>query len=232
VNGGGLGALLRLELRRGLEPNRRLIGLFAAGTALMAVLGWMSPNRFAWFLALVATTFFMQVPMGVLRDKLDGGLEFLVSLPATTDSLALGRLLAAAIACIPCAIGLAVAARLWFPTEVDALPGGLFAGAALAWIATALACVLMVAVAFRFEARTTLYVPISLGLVGIALDEIAPGLIPHPLVVAGWLTRRTWSSGVLWAVGIVAVMLLTWLAFWLARSGIERFEPGRDRISW
>ncbi len=225
-------ALVRLEVRRGLGPNLRLMGVFAAGTALMAVLGWMSPSRFAWFLALIATTFFMQIPMGVLRDKLDGGLEFLVSLPISPARLAAGRLLAAAMSCVPCSIALAVAVRLWLPAELEAVPGGFVGALGLVWISTTLACLLMVGVAFRFEARTTLYVPISLGLVGIALDELAPGLVPHPLAVADWLMRQRWPSGLLWAAGGVAVILLGWLAFQLARRGIERFTPGRDRVTW
>lgn len=229
---GQLRALVRLEYRRGLGPNLRLIGLFAVGTTLMVTLGWMSPSRLGWLLALVATTFLMQVPMGVLRDKLDGGLEFLVTLPASPGDLAVGRLLAAAAACVPGALGLLAAVRLWFPTQVAALPGGLVGAFGLLWITTTLVSALLVAIAFRFEARTTLYVPIGLGLVGVVTDELAPGLVPHPLEVVDWLTRQGWPTGVFWGAGGLSIALVAWLAYRMARSGIERFEPGRDRITW
>lgn len=225
-------ALVLLELRRGLAPNARLIGAFAAGTAVMAALRWLTPSRFAWLLALIATTLFMQVPMCVLRDKLDGGMEFLVSLPVSSSSLAAGRLLAGAISCLPGSLALAVAIRLWVPEASAAVPGGMAAVAGGLWIASALACCLLVAVACRFEARTTLYVPIVSGLVAVALDELAPGVVPDPLVAAGWLLRRPWAPAVLWIAGTSVVVLLAWLSLRVARTGIARFEQGRDRITW
>ncbi len=225
-------ALLGLELRRAVTIAGKLLAFTAVAAALLGLSGSMSVPRAGLLLSVAATAFAMQVPVGIMRDKLDGGLEFLVSLPVPAAHLAAGRFVATVACCLPASLALALALHVSRPRLEVAFPLGPLGAFLAIWVGMNALCLLMVGLALRFEARTTLYLPVGLGFAGALFDEISPRIGWDPAASARWLVAQPWAPTALSSGTLVATAALVWLAFHLGRTGLERYTPGRDRITW
>jgi len=225
-------ALLGLELRRATVTAGRLLLLSAGAAALLALSGSLSASRAALLLSVAAAAFAVQVPVGIIRDKLEGGLEFLLSLPVRPAHLAAGRFVATVLCCLPASGALVLALHVSTPGLEAGFPGGA-PGAFLAiWAGLNLLAMLLVGIALRFDARTALYVPMGAGFAAAMLDEAAGRMGWDLEGAARWLLTQPWASTVVQLLAGLGACGLAWLAFRLGRTGLERYTPGRDRITW
>jgi hypothetical protein len=225
-------ALLGLELRRAVVIAGRLLLFSAVAAGLLALSGSLSASRGALLLSIAATAFAVQVPVGIVRDKLDGGLEFLLSLPVPPAHLAAGRFAAAILCCLPASGALVLALHVSRPDLEAVFPGGA-SGAFLAmWAGLNLLCTLLVGIALRFDARTALYLPMGMGFVAAALDETARRMGWDVEAPMRWLLTQPWVPGAVRAIAVLGFGGLMWLSFHLGRTGLERYTPGGDRITW
>lgn len=225
-------ALLGLELRRAVVIAGKLLLFSAVAAGLLAILGSLSVSRAALLLSIAATAFAMQVPVGIVRDKLDGGLEFLLSLPVPPVHLAVGRFVATALCCLPASGALALALHVSRPILEAAFPGGALGAFLAIWVGMNLLCMLMVGIALRFDARATLYLPVSLGFAAALSDEIVKRMGWDPAALARLLMAQPWAPAAVRVVASLGVGALVWVALHLGRTGLERYTPGRDRITW
>jgi len=225
-------ALLGLELRRAVVIAGRLLLFSTAAAGLLGLSGSLSPPRAALLLSVAGAAFAVQVPVGILRDRLDGGLEFLLSLPVPPVHLAAGRFVAAVLCCLPASGALVVALHVSRPDVEAAFPGGAPGAFVAIWAGLNLLSTLLVGISLRFEARTALYVPMGLGFVAAMLEEAAGRAGWDAEASARWLLAQPWAPGALRVLVPAGVVVLGLLAFHLGRTGLERYTPGRDRITW
>lgn len=229
---GPLRALVAVELRRDVAAYGKLVIGVGVALLVMASAGWLTGPRFGILVAVVGSAILMQVPGGVVREKLDGGIEFLVSLPVSRGLLAAARLVHVLLASVPCAIGFTALVALSVPGSTHRLPGGIWTLFAGIFVTTLVAGALMVGATLRFEVRHA-----TNGLAGflvllIVVDELVPKVLPDPLGTTLRLMARPWAPYGATGVGALLVVVMLWLAFHLARTGLERYTPGRDRITW
>lgn len=229
-----LRALVGLEVTRTLPTFGRGLVMGAVVTGVLIVTGVFTLPRLAFILGIVAFTPAAGIPINALRDKIDGGLEFLQLLPASPGIQAMARFLSVALLALPGAlIGTAAAALLLagdVPTVLGVRPlFEIFLALALFFAAIGS---LATALVLRFELSQTTWAPlVFLGVVLVG-DHYEERYLPDPLGTFTGLMGHAWFLPVLWAVGILGTVLAAWFAFALARAGIARFSPPRDRITW
>ena len=226
--------LVALEARRAWPTVAHTTLLGAAALVVLAVAGWLTRGRVAFLLMVWSLAGPWSLPMNVLRDRLDGGLEFLQSLPVSASLLAGARLLAVVVFAVPA--GVAASIALWTARPDDLLVGavlpatlGVFLGATTG---VSVIGALGVGIALRLEARSFGNV-VAAGFVAlIAGHEVTrryfPTLVSDTLAVLS----RPGVPRILGVAAPLVVAALGWIAFRLARSGVERFTPGRDRVTW
>lgn len=224
--------LVRLEVRRGLPSVLRTLPTAVTALAVMAVFGWLTPQRAAWVLFVLSGMALAPV-LAILRDKLDGSLEFLVSLPVDRGTLAAARL----VGTIPFAVGGAVCltAGLWL-VSFEALPDALspyliletgVVSTGIMTIGTALAT----GVGLRLRARHFANLML-VGFVGVVASGAVIGhLVPGGLATMLGVMARPWFPRVAAAVLGLGAVGAVWLSYALTRSAFERFRPERDKIA-
>jgi ABC-type Na+ efflux pump permease subunit len=227
-------ALLRLELRRTLPPVLRAVGLAAVAAAALTVFGGVTPSRLALLMTFVAISGIGAAFQNVIRDKLDGGLEFLLSLPVDRRVLALSRTAACAALGLPAGAALTATGRLALRTAGVSPPGvSITAGAfVLSTLAVAAVAVLMMGISLRLKAAhfanmVAVGFLAGLGVVWLVSHVVRPsrgGLLR--------LAAAPWLPGLLVLTVSVLLGAATWLGYRLARTGLERFRPDRDQVSW
>jgi hypothetical protein len=208
----GLGALVRMELRRGLLPLARamivpvLLGLSASlrsrpNTALLSV-------SLAAAMILASTIVALQVG----RDRDDGTLPYLSSMPIMGETLAGARFLASAIFTVGVALLLAPLGGALFPeipwtTTLRVACLACAVGSVLGWA--------LIGLLARFNRTTVLSWPlVGLIAVGFVLDHTGLGAR-----LAAWLAAAAQGSYQTAVAGVAAV--LSWLG--LVLLGIVAF---------
>jgi ABC-type Na+ efflux pump permease subunit len=229
-----LHALVSLELARVKPVMLRTLRLAVGAAALMAVVGWGTAGRYAFLLSVLGISGLTGLLMSVVRDKLDGGIEFVVALPVPRGTLAAARLAACGIVSIPA--GASLVAAFWLAYR-DAIPSGggfrlLVAMFPVAVCVVALPAALGVALTLRIEASRIGNVMFGGMLVFFALAEVLDHAVPDADVALIAFLTRPWAPGAL--VGALAALVGAggWLAYRLARTGYERFRPVRDKATW
>jgi hypothetical protein len=227
-------ALARMELKRVAPVVLRTLGLLAMGWVGLLAAGAFTYPRLAFVMAITAGVPVISAPMNALRDKMDGGLEFLRQLPVSAETQAMGRLLALAVLAIPAALLASLAGALALQAELpwiwDARPlVSLFASLALLFVGGGF---LLTALVLRFEMHQSSYLPLVFFAVVIIGDSIEERFLPDPVGSFTRMMAHPWFLPVAWVTLVALVALAGWIAFRLACSGIERFTPGRDRMTW
>jgi hypothetical protein len=167
--------LLLLELRRQRPMLVRMIGLTVFVAAVFLVAG---KRTAADQLALVLGSglgVVLIVPLGIVRDKMEGTLELLCGLPVAPRAIAASRILAGALLPLPWAAGAGLLA-LGLPPAVPLDP---FAVGALAWCVMLLLSACGTAILARCELERVLGAPF----VGVLLLLV---LLPRAL---RWFAR-------------------------------------------
>lgn len=225
-----LRALVVMEWRRVLPVALRTVGMGAAVVGVLAATGALTVGRLAFLLALIGGVPVMGFPTNALKDKLDGGLEFLRLLPVSAVTQVTGRLLALLGVAFPGALVATVAAVLALQ---EGVPGALEPRAVIQMFGAVLLFTVgggffATAMVLRFELQKSNYV--IFGFVGAVwvLDRV----LPDPVGTFLALSVHTWFVPAAWTLGVVSVVAMAWAAFALACSGIERFTPSGDRLTW
>ena len=115
-------ALTLLELRRMRGLMVRTCGLLAALVLVLQLAGMASPGVVAFFYATIGLSFLVGIATNVVRDRFDGGLEFVVSLPVSSGLVAAARLAACALVSLPAALLMTVGLALTLPPAMGQLP--------------------------------------------------------------------------------------------------------------
>jgi hypothetical protein len=229
-----LRALVALELERILPLAGRSLVTGAVVVGVLVATGAFTLPRLAFILAMVGLIPVTGMPLNALRDKLDGGLEFLRVLPASPRTLATARLLAILLVALPGALLGTGAAALSLLGDVP----GVVAVRPLAGLFLALTATFVVggflatALILRFEVNQASYAPLAFLGVAFVLGRVGEHYLPDPVGTFMGLLPHAWFLPALWAVGLAAALGVGWFALTLATSGIARFSPGKDRLTW
>jgi hypothetical protein len=188
----------------------------------------------AFLYATVGVSFLFGVALNGVRDRLDGGLEFLTSLPVTPRVAAAARLAACAAVAAPAAALLTVAVVLIAPVApVAASPPAWIAACFLGtWSVGASGSALLLGMLLRFSQQALGRLPVALMaatfVVAGALERFAPEV---PLRGMD-LVREPWFPAALTAALLLAELGALLFAFRLLESGIRRFRPGKGSLTW
>lgn len=228
-----LGALIGAELRRLRKPILQGALFAAVAIVVIAISGslswtWVGGILLWWWWS----TLFALISF-VLRDQMDGSIEFLQSLPIDRGDLALARLAPVALLSIPTGLSATFTACVaWAHFFPSISPLRLAFGAALSLTTiTFLWAGLWLALSLRMANKYVghMLLLFMAGLVGVAK---LVNVYQEPLrrAVETALTAP-WFPPVLSTLVLVLVTLTAWLAFHLTKTGYERFKPQRDQMN-
>jgi hypothetical protein len=212
----------------------RASGLLAAGVFMLQLAGMASPGTVAFFYATIGASFLVGIATNVVRDRFDGGLEFVGSLPVSSRLVAAARLAACAAVAVPAALLITTALSLTLPPAMGQPPTPSLAAQAFVgvWVAGSVGTALLQGSLVRFTQEMLTRIPlVVLALimaVAAATDRLFPNLDEHLVALAG----EPWFPALMSGVTVMAALCGLTLAYWLLEGGIRRFRPGRDRITW
>jgi len=229
-----LRALLRLEIKRTLPLARRSLVMGVVVAAVLFLTDLYTAPRMAYVIAVLGGAVSFTLCANAVRDKVEGGLEFLSSLPMSPSTHTAGRFLAVAVMSIPGALSFTVATVLVLPEGLSALTSpqavvGIFLGF-VAMVTTS--GFVTLAMMLRLETSHIAYIPLPLLAAVLILGHFTDRLVPDPMATTQWLLAQVWFLPAAWAALLAAVVLVGWGSFAVARAGITNFKPGRDRITW
>ncbi len=153
-NGRHLRALLAIDLRRAW-PGSRTIGLVTVGAVgLLVLFGKTSVvNVLVVVLGAGLGMATAGPPMTVMRDKIDGSLEFLCTLPTSARMIAAAKFLTSAVTVLPWSLGTAIIIAVMgvphgFPMSA---PAAALSGFFVIWVTYCLVAWCLIVVWARFE---------------------------------------------------------------------------------
>lgn len=223
------GAVVRLEVKR--AKRHFLVPSSLAGTLWFVL--WVadkdSPLAVSTMLFAATGVVALAVPTQQFKDKLDGGMEFVSTLPVHGATLATARLVATALCAVPSAL---VAAGLtkWIAIPELGLDEGLnwpLAAFAGTWALITAATYLLTGLMIRLDVGNAAKAVTTIFASGCIVSIVADRWVGEPIpILVGLLTgnphaivRRVVASALLAAV-------ITILAgFLLARDGYNRYRP-------
>ncbi len=214
--------LLLLELRRDRPQVVRMALVTFAASALFYVAGKREPSSQLAILLGSAIGIVLLVPMGIVRDKMEGTLEFICGLPVAPREIAASRFIAGALIAIPWAV--AVGALVLSMR----LPGGMnaFDAAMLVWLLMCLVGGCLTSACALFDFATLLGAPmIALVAVWILLPRVVGAMFPGitEQSVVQFLNRPA-TPLVLAAVLMAIVSVTGSIAFAAATRGFAHYR--------
>lgn len=225
-------ALLALELKRARPVVTRLAIATPLAVAVFLLLDrGTAENLLAVVLGAGLGVAAVGVPITVMRDKLDGSLEFLVTLPTSATTLAAAKFAAAALAGLPWALATAVVVVVRPPLPLGADPVGA-AGAVMiaAWCGLAALSWSATAVWARFDPKRVGLFPLAavvlLALGGSVMGRVLKLLGVEDLSVGiARLLAAPWLPLAAAAAGLVLFATIGLVSFLVTRRAFERFRP-------
>lgn len=226
--------LTLLELRRVRPQLGRSVVLLVLIFGVLILTGRATSEIAVFILLGMALAFVMLLPPNQLRDKLDGSMSFLLTLPVDRSTLAMARCLATGLVMLPGAL-FPVAA--WYLAAPTFFPAGLaqpgLAGVALAsWSTMTALSILLSSLLVRFRLDQVSAIPflVLLGLLFV-LDPLLTPFLPHQARVAEFLSRP--EAAILVETGLVVLSAGVAMAgYRMLRKGLERFQPMAGSLTW
>ncbi|MFQ5538199.1 MAG: hypothetical protein ACE5GJ_12205 [Gemmatimonadota bacterium] len=228
--------LVRMEFRRMREAILRIIGMTVAWFGALFVLGKVTPGTVSFALVTLGLSAGM-VPFSTsMRDKLDGTMEFLASLPADPEKIAAGRFLFMALhAVVPgfmMGVGVILGMSLMIgAAEAEALRVAapqllLVLSVATSWFLIFVGLSTGHALVTRFElgrimgwpARIAIFVMIVLTFAG---EEVSAMFRPIP----HWFGATPWALPALGVLVLAACVGAIYVSFRLTASALRNFRP-------
>ncbi|MCG6958171.1 MAG: hypothetical protein LJF04_19450 [Gemmatimonadetes bacterium] len=227
-------ALLRLELKRTLPPVLRAVGLAAVAGVALTAFGAVTPSRLLLLMTFVAVSGIGTVFQNVIRDKLDGGLEFLLSLPVDRRLLAVSRTAACAALALPAGAALTAAGWLALRAAGASPPGVAITSVAfvLSVLGVASVAVLMMGISLRLKAAHFANLVAAGFLAGLGVVWLVSHVVRPSREALLRLAATPWFPGLSVLTAGALLVSAAWLGYGLARTGLERFRPDRDQVYW
>lgn len=229
-----LAALLGLELRRVRKQAARVV--VGSAVVLPALrLGGIVDDGTMPFLLLVATySLVFASPVQIIKDKLDGSMEFLTKLPVAASAHVLARFVAssvwAAVGAVFLALALGMALSSSLGTSVTRI---VMASYPVAWLVlTALSC-LTIALLTRYKLTQLGSLGAAVPMLGVIVAlwffDLVFGDPVQMLLRAGASELGRWVLALL-GVGLCAATLT--VSFVMARTSMRDYQPERDAVDW
>lgn len=227
-----VGNLTLVEIRRAKPLLVRLYLAGAAGLGLFYVFGRATDENILAVVMGVTLGLVLVVPFAVMRDKLDGTLEFLRSLPVTVSDLVAARFLAAAVGLLPGVIATGVAFALVVPpAEFGVLAAVAPYQMALGYgaLLTLAAWCLTAAAACELTRLISWSVAAVVVLVGWAVPSVL-GLLEREGIGAALRSflEQPYAPVAIGAVALAVAAGLAAAAFGIAHRGLARY-PSRPQ---
>lgn len=226
-------SLLGLEFRRVRKQALHTLGGALAAVGVVALAGFDS-SAVGFIAVAIGLSFVVMGPMHVLKDKLDGTMEFLAGLPATPASLALARCAAASGLTALGTFFVAAACGIVLPPLLDT------PAIRVVIVAYPLAWSGMSATSWLLIGLTARYSVTRLASIGLAVPFVVllgalwvfDRLFGSPLDVVTDLMARDSGPAILVSAILLSSALVMAASFRLARDGIARYRPEPDKVDW
>jgi len=234
VDADAVRALVRVEIQRQWP---QFLKMFAVMGAILLVAIFTGGSRDNGFAAGLGASLLLGLPalaaMQIMRDRLDGSLEFFCSLPVTGETMAAARFtVLAAIALLTAVLNLAAlvltdaAARLDYP-NLAVYVGTFGLGWAVPLALGATTC----ALGSRFRMETVLMLPfgvlICIAAFGATISRyLAASSAAAPL---RQIFVATWFVPVATLAAFIVCISITLAAFRFTASSLAAFVPAPDR---
>ncbi len=227
-------ALLALELRRTAPGTFRFLAVVALITLVATLVGQATPDTLAMVWTGLTTGYVVQLPLAALRDKIEGGMEFLCNLPIPRSGLATARLLAGGVLALPAAAHLFLAAWYVFPLlELHRGALSLLSIFGIAWIGFAAIINTMTALIIRYRIQDLTSTPLVIAtLGGLGFVMLLDRLVPDPQALLRTLLHQWWLPPMVVGILLAGSLLLLAIARWVMIRGFTGYTPRGDSISW
>ena len=214
--------LLLLELRRQLPVVMKMAALTVLMAVLFYALGKRSPAEFLAVLLGSSLGVMMIVPAGILRDKMEGSLDFICGLPVEARAIAASRFIAVAVLSLPWAFASGVASH-WLPPSLAMNPVGVGASS---WLVMILFGMCGTAMLVRYDIGTLIAYPMFLMIVSPTLaPRVAHALFPELTKEAMLTFLQQPLTPVLVALALLgAVVSAGHVAFRIAERGFAEYR--------
>ncbi len=226
--------LTLLDLRRVRPQLGRSVLMLAVIFGLLALTGRATGEIAVLILMGMGLAFVLLLPPNQLRDKLDGSMSFLLTLPVDRSTLALARCIATGVVMVPGALFPVVAWSLAAPALFP--PGltrpGLVGVALVSWSAMTALSILLSSLLVRFRLDQISAIPflVFLGLLFI-LDPLVTPFLPAQTRIVEFLSRPEAAMTVEVAL-ILASAGVALVGYRMLREGLERYQPMTGSMAW
>jgi ABC-type Na+ efflux pump permease subunit len=229
-----LSALMGLELRRTLPPVLRTVGLAVVAAVALGAFDAVTPSRVLLLVTFVAVSGIGTIFQNVIRDKLAGGLEFLIALPVDRRVLALSRTAACAVVALPAGGALTAAGCLALQAAGMPRPGVVATASLFVVCAAGVAAfaILAMGISLRLKAAHFANLVMAAFLVGLGVVWVTSHVFHPSRATLVGLTMAPWFTGLTVLAAGALLSTAAWVGYGLARTGLERFKPERDQVSW
>jgi hypothetical protein len=210
----------------------RGVGFTLAAVLLFTLAGRGDAEDLGVLFVGLVTYYLLWPPLMALVDRNEGGLELLASLPVAPSTLAGARLTANALALAPVPVHAVLAAVLLVGPALGLEPSLplLSAVAILSWALSVGITGLGAGVMIRWGPEAVGRGP---GLVfALAIMLVVLFGERYEAAIASAVSELVTRTGVAWTVGVLATLasvLSIGLSYRLISTGLERFQPDRER---
>ena len=229
-----LAALISVELRRSAPLVARMAAMVVVVLLILSLTGHAGAENASAILIGSSIGYLVLVPTGVSRDKLDGALDFLCSLPTSPRTLVIARFAAVCAVVLPGAIQTSAAYALYAPAWASYnRTAGAIALFLISWLLLSALGWLLVGLLLRFKLQTLVGAPmLAFGLVIVVISIFGDRMMPAGSAVMHWVRGHTWLPLALWTAVLLVFVIIAGIAGGLALSGVRDFRPRPDEIAF
>ena len=230
-----LRSFLRVELRRNRRHILAGLGIAAAAVPVLSLFDRVDPSPLGTVLLVATMSSGLGVAGNTFRDKFNGQLEFLTTLPVRSSTLAAAAFLANALAFLPViAVATGVVHWVLLPKLGVGAGGWSWGAAAASWLLVSAFAGLSCGMLVRFDINKLSFIPVAVVVVAVLGGDHIEGWIRAKAPAV--LELAAASADMAWVLGAAAFFLLfgTMLGagFFVACQGYERYRPKPDVLEW